>query len=227
MEKINTYRLFHAANLQAFRAKGLKIDVNILFIKSNSNFERQFAGARDNRSFVNRLTDGASDYYYIYRAAWPDDEFLIRASDSPALCWPRRWLRGWDFCFCFPSPGHSLCPAIFMHGHLARKFVGRWNISFVLAVRQAALDYFAIAPPAMLAQRKSLWSASLGSLFLSALSAFSVRRLGHAFFHGPLKNSACPFRERESAAEPRSCLCLPRVFLCVGSAFQLTRATPI
>lgn len=125
IEKINTYRLFHAANLQAFRAKGLKIDVNILFIKSNSNFERQFAGARDNRSFVNRLTDGASDYYYIYRAAWPDDEFLIRASDSPALCWPRRWLRGWDFCFCFPSPGHSLCPAIFMHGHLARKFVGR------------------------------------------------------------------------------------------------------
>lgn len=93
----------------------MKIDANILFIKSNSNFERQFAGARDNRSFVNRLTDGASDYYYIYRAAWPDDEFLIRASDSPALCSPRHWLRGWDFCFCFcfPFPGPLSLPCYF------------------------------------------------------------------------------------------------------------------
>lgn len=99
-------------------------------------------------AIVNRSTNRYSAYYYICRAAWPEDEFLIRTSDSPALC-TSAGLRVGIFVFVTLLWPLSL-PCSFYGRPFSEEICRTVKYLFCSPARQAALDYFAIAP------RKSL-----------------------------------------------------------------------
>ena len=174
---------------------------------------RQWASA-----IVNRLTDG--DFWLLLylsrslprRRRVFNSRFRLAGPLCPAaVFFPFFLFFPSVFVFAFaPDPlrlaaGAVLFrSAIFMHGHLAGKFVGRWNISFVPRGATGGSRLFCHrAAPAM----------------LSRYAKISLIRVA--------RGSPLPFPAFSARLEKPCPLALRRVFLREESAFQLTRAAPI